>query len=413
MSALAPLRIGMALLAGALLVSSCSQECTSGDGSGACDTGTSCASGAGGGSAGGGTASGGGAGAGPATRDAGPPDAGPPDAGPEALRVFVTSFPLQGAMGGIAGADAFCTLAARAANKGGTWQAFLTVDDLAAPTRIAGFGPWVLERAGAGAQRAFDDRANLSTRPLVPLAVDEQGRTVAPNTSYFTATTADGLAWRETCRNWTELSFELVLTGAATATDGMWLDDRPLRVTMCSDLSSLLCFEVSKAPAPPPAQPRKRLFVSRQRTTALFAGLEGADVFCMNAARQAGKSGTWKALLATAGHSAAERMTDAGSWWLERADGGQTLAFNNQENLRTTPLAPLDCDEFGEPFVDPVSFFTATLPGGLPGRLGATCGDWTDAGVVIVGNSSATDFRWSYDDIPSCASLSHVLCLEQ
>ncbi len=94
-------------------------------------------------------------------------------------RVFVTSGAWNGNLklsgggtDGVTGADALCNTSAQAANLGGAWKAFIAPHGGRAEDRIADVGPWYLVN---GKGPVFNNKANLSTAPLLVIGVAETG----------------------------------------------------------------------------------------------------------------------------------------------------------------------------------------------------------------------------------------------
>jgi hypothetical protein len=104
-------------------------------------------------------------------------------------RIFVTSVAYTGALGGLSGADEECNNVAGAAALGGTWTAWLSDRNTAALDRIADVGPWYLIDE---ATVVFNNKPNLTTTPIVAIAVDEHGRSVLDATAW-TGTAVGGL----------------------------------------------------------------------------------------------------------------------------------------------------------------------------------------------------------------------------
>jgi len=115
--------------------------------------------------------------------DAGSVDAGnrPPfDAGQlpvfdGGLRIFITRDTFEGDLGGLAGGDEKCQLAAAAAELGGTWVAYLSVGAVTAPSRMTASGPWYQQTAPNTLVKIFNNLAILSTNPLVAFGYDQTG----------------------------------------------------------------------------------------------------------------------------------------------------------------------------------------------------------------------------------------------
>lgn len=126
------------------------------------------------------------------------------------MNFFVTSAnPGKGGdLGGLAGADAYCTtLATAAGSTGKTWKAYLSTDSENAKDRI-GAGPWF----NAKGAKVADDVANLhsdANNLNKNTALDEKGMVIngrgdKPNRhDILTGSNADGTAAADTCGNWT------------------------------------------------------------------------------------------------------------------------------------------------------------------------------------------------------------------
>lgn len=127
-----------------------------------------------------------------------------------AMSFFITSAnPGKGGdLGGLAGADAYCTQLAEAAGSSGkTWKAYLSTDAENAKDRV-GTGPWF----NAKGVKIADDVANLhsdANNLNKETGLDEKGNVIngrgdTPNRhDILTGSNADGTAAAETCGNWT------------------------------------------------------------------------------------------------------------------------------------------------------------------------------------------------------------------
>ena len=126
------------------------------------------------------------------------------------MSFFVTSAnPGKGGdLGGLAGADAYCsTLATASGSTGKTWKAYLSTDAENAKDRI-GQGPWY----NAKGEKIADDVASLhgdKNNLTKQTALNEKGEIIngrgdTPNRhDILTGSKADGTAAPETCGNWT------------------------------------------------------------------------------------------------------------------------------------------------------------------------------------------------------------------
>ncbi|MFZ5443868.1 MAG: DUF1554 domain-containing protein [Myxococcota bacterium] len=324
------------------------------------------------------------------------------DAGPPRLRLFVTSFDFPGALGGLAGADAECQRFAVAANKGGTWKAFLGAGGQTALERLDDVGPWYQELADGGFRLTLNNKTNFGTTPVSPLAVDELGYESLPPPEYWTGVDADGRV-DETCDGWTSFT-----AGGNTASDTV-ASTWPLG---CNRGAALLCLEQSPAPAAPPlSSHRKRLFLTSTTHTGDLGGLAGADAICQRVATGGNKGGTWKAFLSDGVNTAVSRMPDDASWHQETSDGRLLLTFNNKTNVTTTPVLAPSLNEHGaEVPLGARDYWTGVRSGWrylngtftLPDVPGDTCGGWTD--TAGFGEGNWTFFR--------CTTAMRLLCFE-
>ena len=154
------------------------------------------------------------------------------------LRVFITSVGYSGNLGGLSGADALCTNAARAANKGGTWKAFLSSPTEDAISRMADVGPWHQELRDGSLLKTFNNKANLTTSPLTTLYVNEQGggSSISPD-NYWSGTLSTGLKGTDTCAGWTTANFS---GRGSRGNGGSWFISG---LASCESNESIVCFE--------------------------------------------------------------------------------------------------------------------------------------------------------------------------
>ncbi|MCC6333053.1 MAG: hypothetical protein IT380_03580 [Myxococcales bacterium] len=387
-----------------------------GGGGGATGGGFGGGGGIGGGSGGGGGATGGGSGGGGAT--GGGSGGGAPTT---EMRVFITHTAYSGNLAvagqagtGQAGADALCNLAAQASLKGGTWKAWLSTSSSSALSRIQDVGPWSQEAPAGVLERTFNNKANLSTAPLVALVRDENGGQ-AWGVRYWTGTAPGGTPSVDTCTGFASTS-GYGTQGESGVTTSDWTD---ATYASCSNSARLLCFEQTKAPLPPlPSSGRKRVFITSTAYSGNLAaagqagtGQAGADALCNLAAQASLKGGTWKAWLSTGSSSALSRIQDVGPWSQEAPAGVLERTFNNKANLSTAPLMALVRDENGGQ-VWGVRYWTGTAPGGTPSANTCT-GFASTSGYGTQGESGVTTSDWTDATYASCASSARLLCFEQ
>ncbi len=95
-------------------------------------------------------------------------------------RLFMTATKYNGDLGGFAGADAKCNLAAQGALLGGTWKAWIGDASTPPHTRITDVGPWYNI---SGETKLFNNVANLQTIPLSTYSSDFENEQGDPGTS--------------------------------------------------------------------------------------------------------------------------------------------------------------------------------------------------------------------------------------
>ncbi len=156
-------------------------------------------------------------------------------------RVFVTSTTYSGNFMSLSAADGFCTTSAQAANKSGTWKAWLSNSTVSARSRLQDTGPWAQEGADGGTVLTFNNLLNLQSTPLAPLAVNERGQSLASGTRYWTGTVGGGTAG-SVCNDWAPYNTGFTGTvGLAGTTTTAWTNEAALGCV--STMASLLCFE--------------------------------------------------------------------------------------------------------------------------------------------------------------------------
>ena len=249
----------------------------------------------------------------------------------------------------------------------------------------------------------FANKANLATRPLAVLTVNEAGHDFGGNVSIWTGTASGGTA-ASTCADWTSAAFANSGTfGSTEAGDGGWTASGTFN---CNDSFRLLCIEQTNQPlAPTPPTTGKRLFVTSTIYPANLGPLAASDVRCTSAAQAANKGGTWKAWLSNSTETAASRQTDVWPRFQQLEDGGMVLTFFNKENLTTTPQSAIVVDERGRPTAG--NYWTGTFPNGTLA--------WTSTSDLNLGTygSGVTTPGWTSTDTIGCDNSLSLLCFEQ
>jgi hypothetical protein len=174
-----------------------------------------------------------------APTDAAPPkDGAPAGEGGAKKRVFLTSTTTTGSIGGLLGADSFCQKRADAVHLGGTWVAFVSGANAAAPSRLLASGPWYLVDNVTRVFASHD--VILKSSPEAAIDHDETGAIV---------TSAQDLAWTgtsltgatsENCAEFSSFIGVTGVTGLASARASEWIQSG---IQDCATPAHLYCFE--------------------------------------------------------------------------------------------------------------------------------------------------------------------------
>ncbi len=172
--------------------------------------------------------------------------AGPAQVPPGAKRIFVTQETFEGNLvsgGGLAGADGACSDAAKAAQLGGSWKAWISTSTVDAIDRISDVGPWF----DLGGTEIFSDKANLAQSPAAALWRDENGTSLASDriwtgTGFGGKYAPDLGPGSKPCSDWTSAAQgESAKIGQVGRKDGAaWT---AFAGTTCDQQAHLICLE--------------------------------------------------------------------------------------------------------------------------------------------------------------------------
>jgi len=198
-----------------------------------------------------------------------PQDAGTGTAKAATKRVFLTSKSFTGdlstlgkASDGLAGGDALCNAAAKAAKLTGTWVAWLSTASTKASSRV---DMTAIRVAVDGTTKVFDPADSSGLTAIAAFDMDESGNTVDTSLdattgldgtaawsatdglgSYETGTPGNGLT-DDACKSWTSASSTLAATvgdpSAAATGDSSWTDGTGSSSASCNSAQHLYCFE--------------------------------------------------------------------------------------------------------------------------------------------------------------------------
>jgi hypothetical protein len=329
------------------------------------------------------------------------------DTGPVANRVFVTSSIFPGDFGGTAVADAACRDRASSAGLDGTFIAFLASAAGNPVDRLAGSRGWVR----LDGRPVYDTVADLTAaRSIYPVSLDELRN--ATGGCVYTGTNQDGTVATLTCSDWTSTS--LANSGAfGSSTATTWATIRKGFIT-CNAQCAVYCFELGRtvAVAKPTGATGRLLFTTHSRWPGGL--LASADARCTNEAAAANAPGTYHALLAVTGGTAASRLASlAGPW--RRADG--LVLTSGALDAAPLEVSP-DFGADGLPVPSgPGSSGAWIGAAGLttPGTAADTCSDWSaTTGTGITGDVTETAATM-FGDVQSrstCGASAFLYCAQ-
>ncbi|HUS27019.1 MAG TPA: hypothetical protein VMZ53_00865 [Kofleriaceae bacterium] len=292
--------------------------------------------------------------------------------------VFITSIGPALPFGGLSGADAFCQQRAVAGGLSGTFIAMLSTTTVNLRDRLTGRG-WV-RRDG---RTVFDLNSDVFLRQVNPIALDEFGNAkmggIFPSATNDDGTVAPGT----TCGDWTAMTGltevrQPGFSGAKYETG----NNGP-----CDQLQALFCAEVGKnVPTVAAKWPFGRYAFLTSVAFDPALGIAAADALCGSQASAASLPGTYRALLADVGTTAASRFTSlAGPW--RRTDGALITLGDISGPIDT----PLNRAANG----GPAGIARAWLGGydaNTVGTAASTCNGWTTNASGATGA-----FHFAYD----------------
>jgi len=331
---------------------------------------------------------------------------------------FVSPVAVTGAVGGLSGADAMCEAWANDAGIPGTYRAILSTSGVDARDRLDGARGWI--RPDGRPVGDLPSELFSSPQPLAPIRLGPDGADLGEQyvwsaSDYFGyfGTTANGTD----CDSWTASSTALAWYGLSDTT-AEWLNRGGLQ--SCDSSAHLYCFQIDHyypLAVEDYAQPGRILFVSVTNFQ-VDTGIAGADAICVADAAAAGFQGTYLALLADSGASAASRFVDQ-PVPIVRPDGlevAPVVAALSQADL----IHPASMRSDGTYYDWRV--FTGASSTDVVGTGSGTCDAWSSTdGTVTVGFSHATSrassqriwFGGDGDDCASRTGMLPVYCLQE
>ena len=320
-----------------------------------------------------------------------------PDAATQSPNVaFVTSDTTSGGFQSLDAADQICATAAGAAHLSGTFRAWLSTSATDARDRLQGARGWIRPDGAPFADTVEDI---LEGRIFNALSVDENG--AATSGLVITGTAANGrndVAFD--CSDWSDGVIGKAIVGTTDGTTGVWTY---FTTISCGAPARLYCFGVDHVATVSLPPPRGKLaFLSNDPFT-IGGGLAAADSQCQSEAAAAKLPGTFRALLASPGVTAASRVqANLGAVWL-RLDG---VALNAQGAASffdaATMLAPLNVTSQMR-YMDATVFTGATGPN-VPADDAQTCGNWVGGSSATVGRANYVPWWFATGGVQPCST---------
>lgn len=340
-------------------------------------------------------------------------------------RMFVTSttFPLPLA-GGLPAADAACQALATSAGLPGTYVAWLSDPSHDAKDRLGAATGWLRTDGrmfAPGVASLVDpcEGSQLATGVRYPPSLDESGHPVAADALAVTGTTTAGTAAfaqteeaEGTCAGWTTTTGR-ALAGYPWSGCGMWTSGAGVA---CDGASAhLYCFGTDfHATNTRPAAQGPLAFV----TALSYRGesVASADARCAAEAAAAGRSGSFRALLATNTASAISRFSTSGTPWV-RPDG-VAIAAQAADLARGTLLAPIALTAAGAGVGLRTGVRTGATSPDATGTDLTTCKDWSTTDLYLqfkAGEPALANSEFFYRDVYHlpCNTPARHYCLQQ
>jgi len=299
-----------------------------------------------------------------------------PKPGPPNI-AFVTSLTYDGNLatlqGGLAGADKKCHILANAAGlPDNTYRAWLSTSSVNAIDRLGAARGWVRVDGKPFADTKEDIAAGKIYHPL---RVDENGHydNTPGGSDVWTGTDSDGtVSSFGTCSDWANSAGN----GNTGDDDGVASVFTSYGSQSCGNQARLYCFGVDRnVPVTVNPAAGRVAFISRGFWP-VGGGLAGADGLCQEEAGSASLSGTFKALLAANGASAASRFNTSGPAWV-RPDGvaiATTAAALFSADFLNTAINQL---ADGTYYLGNYGVWTGAASPTTPGTAATTCNSWT------------------------------------
>ncbi|HTV24469.1 MAG TPA: hypothetical protein VMG12_37520 [Polyangiaceae bacterium] len=324
---------------------------------------------------------------------------------------FVTSTSVSGDFGGPEQADAICN--ARAAERGldGPFRAWMSSTSSDAIDALQGARGWV-RLDNYPVVDTVD--ALVQARMFYPIQSDERGMTQNGRVVWTGTSGNSGRLSVMHCNDWSSAAADVMGGSGRTTLVGMNFSLRGF--SSCDTPGGIYCFGVGKNVTISPIPNAGRLAFLTDQFFTIGGGIAGADALCQGRAEASGRTGRYKALLATSSASAAARFDLTDTRTIVRADGmlvsiGARAFFEGTNWLTGINVAP------SRAYITNYPIWSGSASLTQPGTLESTCNDWTAADAQgRVGFSTFTTPAEFFGDsglFYSCGTSSYIGCLEE
>ena len=304
----------------------------------------------------------------------------------------------------VAGADIACGERAAAVNLPGNYKAWIASSGGSAPSRLGAARGW-LRTDG----RAFADA--LPGNLFYSMERDEAGAAAPLRADVLTNADNSGAA-QGSCSDFTAATGNTAVLGSTQGGSVDWSRGDPNGD--CAGSFRLYCLGTDNTAAVvPPAQPSGRiLFVSSGNWGPLLGGILTADGVCTTEAAASTLPGTYKAVLAATGASAASRFTTRGAPVI-RPDN-VIVATTEADLFADTQVTQARVERTAAGVVVPtIQVWTGATSPLAAGADTGTCTNWSvQTGTGAIGYAGYYLQLYSADT-DMCSSTQRVFCLQE
>lgn len=321
--------------------------------------------------------------------------------------IFVTSTTRPGNFGGVDKADEYCQDSAGWAGISGSWIALVSDSRVQMKDRI----PSSSYKRMDGEIIASSKEDLLDGSIAVPINMTEYGVEYDGMGSWvWTGTDEDGSLCESYldscyCHDWTASGeFNMARIGDLDETDAAWIANAYQECLQ--GYNHFYCMAVG--------QPIGTIFVTEEKWTGNFGGIEGADEKCQDAVVDPENfSGRWRALISAPGVNARDRIPDT----LYKRVDGEVIAWGKEDLFDGDIENPINVTEYGDILDERGQGLvrTATLVDGtVCGGDTCTCEEWTvaDSYTTAFGSYKLTNGDWIQMAYMACHEEMHLYCVK-